>query len=238
ANVPGPRQIAYFNGRGAASLDKLAQEADAVIALRSLWEEDPLYPMARRSNIRIVEIDAARPVDGALPGIATQQDSAEDALGSQPWLSIGNMGRMADVIAADLVRLAPAAAPRIESNLAALKQRLLKLNAGSEQALAKVDNVTVGSLSERLNYLLSGLNLDLLPLEIPETRQWPVEALEALSATLEENDVALVLHHSQPPKEVAEAIAAGGSRLLVLQEQQDPVAALEQDVQQIIEALQ
>ncbi|MDV3059445.1 metal ABC transporter substrate-binding protein, partial [Pseudomonas paracarnis] len=34
--------------------------------------DDPLYPVARRSNIRIVEVDAARPVDGGLPGIAVQ----------------------------------------------------------------------------------------------------------------------------------------------------------------------
>ncbi|QLF94520.1 zinc ABC transporter substrate-binding protein [Pseudomonas sp. ABC1] len=239
ANIPGPRQISYFGGRGAASLDKLARQADAVIALRSIWAEDPLYPMARRSNIRVVEIDAARPVDGALPGIATQQAGSDDELSGQPWLSISNMGRMADVIAADLVRLAPADAQRIESNLATLKQRLLKLNAGSEQALAKVDNVTVGSLSERLDYLLTGLNLDLLPLEIPEARQWPSDALQALSTTLEENDVALVLHHTQPPKEVVDAIKAGGSQLLVIDEQnQDPVAALERDVQLIVKALQ
>ena len=66
ANLPGSRQSAYFSGRGAPALHTLATGADAVIGLRSLWSDDPLYPMARRSNIRIVEIDAARPVDGSL----------------------------------------------------------------------------------------------------------------------------------------------------------------------------
>ena len=70
ANLPGSRQSAYFSGRGAPALHKLATQADAVIGLRSVWSDDPLYPMARRSNIRIVEVDAARPVDGSLPGIA------------------------------------------------------------------------------------------------------------------------------------------------------------------------
>ena len=60
----------YFTGRGAPALSALAQDADAAIGLRSLWADDPLYPVARRSNIRIVEVDAARPVDGGLPGIA------------------------------------------------------------------------------------------------------------------------------------------------------------------------
>jgi hypothetical protein len=64
ANLPASRQPSYFS-RGGASLAKAAQQADAVIGVRSIWRDDPLYPMARRSNIRIVEIDAARPVDGA-----------------------------------------------------------------------------------------------------------------------------------------------------------------------------
>ena len=109
ANLPGSRQTAYFTGRGAPALAKLATGADAVIGLRSLWPDDPLYPIARRSNIRIVEVDAARPVDGALPGIAVQPGNKVDGLNSQPWFSSNNMGRMADVMAADLVRLAPAA---------------------------------------------------------------------------------------------------------------------------------
>ena len=106
ANLPGSRQTAYFTGRGAPALNKLATGADAVIGVRSLWADDPLYPFARRSNIRIVEVDAARPVDGALPGIAVQADLKVDGLNSQPWLASNNMGRMADVMAADLVRLA------------------------------------------------------------------------------------------------------------------------------------
>ena len=91
ANLPGSRQVSYFTGRGAAALNKLALDADAAIGLRSLWADDPLYPVARRSNIRIVEVDAARPVDGGLPGIAVQP-GVTDGLNSQPWQSSNNMG--------------------------------------------------------------------------------------------------------------------------------------------------
>ncbi|KAI2669533.1 metal ABC transporter substrate-binding protein, partial [Pseudomonas sp. TNT3] len=45
ANLPGSRQTAYFTGRGAPALAKLATDADAVIGLRSLWPDDPLYPV-------------------------------------------------------------------------------------------------------------------------------------------------------------------------------------------------
>ncbi|KJH85184.1 metal ABC transporter substrate-binding protein [Pseudomonas fluorescens] len=236
-NLPGTRQSAYFSGRGATALNKLAREADAVIGLRSLWPDDPLYPMARRSNIRIVEVDAARPVDGALPGIAVQPGMA-DGLASQPWMASHNLGRMADVIAADLVRLAPADKMKIDANLAALKQRLLKLSADSEKRLASADNLSVVSLSEHFGYLISGLNLDGISTDTRPDTEWTPEALKQLTTTLKDNDVALVLHHRQPSDALKAAITEGGSQLLVLNtDGADPVAELENNVGLVVTAL-
>ncbi len=238
ANLPGSRQTAYFTGRGAEALRGLAVKADAVIGLRSIWADDPLYPNARRSNIRIVEIDAARPVDGSLPGIAVQPGQGVDGLNSQPWLASNNMGRMADVMAADLVRLAPAAKPKIEGNLAALKQQLLKLSASSEASLASADNLSVVSLSDRFGYLVSGLNLELIDSLALTDEQWTPEAVQKLTATLKDNNVALVLDHRQPPEPVKAAIDEAGSKLLVLGiDGADPLAELQGDIEQIIGAL-
>lgn len=237
-NLPGSRQTAYFTGRGAPALAKLATDADAVIGLRSLWPEDPLYPVSRRSNIRIVEVDAARPVDGALPGIAVQPGIKVDGLNSQPWLTSNNMGRMADVMAADLVRLAPKAKPAIEANLAALKQRLLKLSADSEARLAAADNLSVMSLSDHFGYLIGGLNLELVGLDARPDAEWTPQALKALGTTLKDNDVAVVLHHRQPSDAVKAVIADAGSRLVVLSvDAADPVAELEGDVDLVIKGL-
>ncbi|MGF6514886.1 ABC-type Zn uptake system ZnuABC Zn-binding protein ZnuA [Pseudomonas sp. BT76 TE3572] len=238
ANLPGSRQTAYFTGRGAPALAKLATDADAVIGLRSLWADDPLYLISRRSNIRIVEVDAARPVDGALPGIAVQPGNKVDGLNSQPWLSSNNMGRMADVMAADLVRLAPAAKPKIEANLATLKQRLLKLSADSEARLASADNLSVMSLSDHFGYLIGGLNLELIGLDARPDAEWTPEALKQLGAALKDNDVAVVLHHRQPSEAVKVVIAESGSRLVVLSvDATDPVAELEGNVDLLIKGL-
>ncbi len=237
-NLPGSRQSAYFSGRGAPALQKLASGADAVIGLRALWPDDPLYPMARRSNIRIVEIDAARPVDGSLPGVALQPGAAHEGLNSQPWLASQNMGRMADVIAADLVRLAPAAKKPVDANLAALKQRLLKLSAESETALAQADNLTVFSLSERLGYLASGLNLDLLGSDSRADTEWSADALQDWQKQLQANDVKVVLAHREPAEPIKAAISAAGSQLLVLPtDSADPVAELEGNVGLLVKAL-
>ncbi|BAP44497.1 ABC transporter periplasmic substrate-binding protein [Pseudomonas sp. StFLB209] len=238
ANLPGSRQSAYFSGRGAEALHKLANQADAVIGLRSIWTEDPLYTHARRSNIRIVEIDAARPVDGALPGVALQPGDSTDGLNSQPWLASHNLGRMADVLAADLVRLAPEAKAKIDSNLAGLKQQLLKLSADSEKRLAQADSVAVVSLSERLGYLISGLNLEQVGRQVLADDQWTPAALNTLSTTLKDNEVAVVLDHREPPEAVKAAISAAGSQLLVLgNEAEDPLTGLQSDVEQLIKAL-
>ncbi|MDR6917871.1 ABC-type Zn uptake system ZnuABC Zn-binding protein ZnuA [Pseudomonas sp. 3296] len=238
ANLPGSRQTAYFSGRGAPALAKLASHADAVIGLRSLWADDPLYPISRRSNIRIVEVDAARPVDGALPGIAVQPDNKVEGLNSQPWLSSNNMGRMADVMAADLVRLAPEAKPAIEANLAALKQRLLKFSADSEARLASADTLSVMSLSDHFGYLMGGLNLELIGIDARPDAEWTSEALKQLGATLKDNEVAVVLHHRQPSDAVKATIAEAGSRLVVLSvDAADPVAELEGNVDLVIKGL-
>lgn len=237
ANLPGSRQVSYFTGRGAPALNSLALDADAAIGLRSLWADDPLYPVARRSNIRIVEIDAARPVDGGLPGIAVQPGSV-DGLNSQPWQSSNNMGRMADVMAADLSRLSPAAKPQIDANLASLKQRLLKLSADSEARLAAADNLTVVSLSDHFGYLVSSLNLEQVSQDARPDAEWTPEALQALSASLKDNEVAAVLHHRQPSEAVKAAVSAGGAQLLVLNvDGPEPVSELQTNVEQVLKTL-
>lgn len=235
ANLPASRQVSFFTGRGAGALEKAARDADAVIALRSLWPDDPLYPLARRSNIRIVEVDGARPVDGALPGIALRPDGG-NALAEQPWLSINNLGRMADVTAADLVRLSPNDAELIASNLAAIKQRLLTLSAASENRLAELDNLAVASLSPDFAYLTTSLNLDVV--ELPALAGGGKTSLEQLQSTLEDNEVRLVLSDRKADEVLASAIEAAGARLLVIDGQfDDPVTALAGVIEQVIEGL-
>lgn len=238
ANLPASRQVSFFTGRGAGALEKAARDADAVIALRSLWPDDPLYPMARRSNIRIVEIDAARPVDGALPGIALNSEG-RNVLAERPWLSINNLGRMADVIAADLVRLSPEDAKQIANNLADIKQRLLTLSAASESRLAELDNLSVISLSPGSEYLTSSLNLDVINVPTPFSFESDAEAsLEAFKLAIQDNDVRLVLTDRPVSEDVASAIKYAGAKLFVLSDfPEDPVMALSEITGQLIDKL-
>ena len=183
-----------------------------------------------------VKLQRAAPAN--LPGIAVQPGVHVDGLNSQPWLTSNNMGRMADVIAADLVRLAPDAKPAIETNLASLKQRLLKLSAESESRLAKADNLSVVSVSDRLDYLISGLNLERVDVAHNSEDPWTPQALKALTQTLKDNDVALVLDHREPSPELKAAITEGGSHLVVIgADGADPVAQLQSNIDAIVKTL-
>lgn len=230
--LPPNRQLAFFTGRGAAGLGEAARQADAVIALRSLWPDDPLFPLARRQNIRLIEIDAARPLDASLPGMALQEhDATANAL---PWLDPVNLGRMADVIASDVGRLVPAAKPRLQANVGTLRQQLLTITAQSEARLATASNLAVFSLSDRLDYLVNGFNLDLAGTDARADEAWTPEALTQLTQRLRSASVAAVLHHRDLPPPVAQAVQQAGVKTIVLQtEGRDPVAELRENAQRL-----
>jgi len=239
ANLPATRMTSYFSGRGGAALQKAAASADAAVGLRSIWPDDPLYANARRTNIRIVEIDAARPLDGALNGIALQSDTRPGGqFAAYPWLSIVNLGRMADIVAADLGRLSPSDEKRIAENLAQIKRTLVELNASSQAGLAQAENVAVVSLSERLPYLIAEFNLDLIETNARDDKDWTPEALTALTATLKDNGAAAALLHREPTPELRQAIEAGGAKAVVLAtDGADPVADLQANAKLLLQAL-
>jgi hypothetical protein len=231
-SLPANRQLAFFAGRGAAGLGEAARQADAVVALRSIWSDDPLFPLARRQNIRLIEIDAARPLDASLPGMALQEgDVSANAL---PWLDPVNLGRMADVIASDVSRLVPQARAGLQSNVSALRQQLLAVTAQSEARLATAGNLTVFSLSDRLDYLVSGFNLDLAGVDARADEGWTPEALEELTRRLRSASVVAVLHHREPAPAVAQAVQRAGARTIVFQtEGRDPLEDLRENAARI-----
>lgn len=235
-SLPPTRHASYFAGRGGAALAAAARSADAVVGLRSVWPEDPLFPLARRANIRIVEIDAARPVDGALPGVALRPGPPGE--GQHAWLDPTNLGRMADIVAHDLKLLAPDSAALIGDRLAVFKQAVVALAAKAGRALATLDDVTVFSLSDRLDHFAAGFNLDLLGRDARDDAAWTPDALVALSQRLRDAAVVAVLHHREPGADIARAVSEGGSRLLVLSALgTDPFAELAANVERIVEGL-
>jgi CheY-like chemotaxis protein len=252
AKLPASRLASFLSGRGAAALHEAALGADAVVTFRSFWPEDPLYPHARRANIRIVEIDAGRPLDGALPGIAilAPADDREtyaaldlspmppSGEGAAPWLSPTALGRMADVVAADLERLAPAAREKIAANLAQMKRRLIAAKAKADAALAEAPSVTAFALSGRYGYLAADLGLELVASITAAPTEWTRERAEKLRVLLQANDVAIVLADAELDPEMSQAIAEAGAKIVTpVEEANDPVEAIEGNLARLTETL-
>lgn len=231
--IPMGRQHSFLGGRGEARFAEAARKADAVLTLRSVWAEDPLYPLARRANIRLVEIDAARPIDGALPGIALRDGAAF------PWLGVANAGRMADILATDLRRLYPGSAAAIDANLATVKRGLLALSSKAVRSFAALPDPSVAALSDRFAMLAADFGLDLRKVWTHDDRDWTPERLAELTAVLKAERIPAVLHHRQPAPEIAKAVADGGARLIVLDSlESGPPAAIDAALAKAAEQLE
>lgn len=243
--LPASRQPSYLAGRGLDALLAAAADAQAVLGLRSVWPDDQLYPLARRANIRIVEIDAANPVEGDLPGISIGggTDSIHGAglqstgvLTAQPWQHSANLARMATLIAEALARLAPGQAQRLHANAAVIHHRLQQAEADTHLALARADSVDVLLLSPRVQVLANALQLDVLPWQPPAD---DAGLVPSLTLALQTHRPRVVLSHSQPDAAVAQAITQAGAVLVVLAENApDPVQALAQAMHAIATAMQ
>ena len=228
--LPAARHPAFLAGRGLDALQNAARQAEAVVTLRSIWPDDQLYPLARRSNIRIVEIDAAQPLEGDLPGLSLSAGS--DALTTQPWLDGNNLARMASIIADALGRLYPSAAGVLHANLQVVQQRLRQLEINSTLALARLPAVSVLVLSPRVQMLALALKLEILACADESSSP------QALQNCLQQEKIRLVLHHTLPDAALVQAIQAAGARLLVIPALSgNPVDALEKTVQAVLHAL-
>lgn len=243
--LPASRQPSYLAGRGLDALLATAADAQAVLGLRSAWPDDQLYPLARRANIRIVEIDVANPVEGDLPGISIVggTDSGHGAvsqgagvLTAQPWQHSANLARMATLMAEALARLAPDQAQRLHANAAAIHHQLQQAEADTHRALARADSVDVLLLSPRVQVLAHALQLDVLPWQPPAD---DAGLVASLTLALQTHQPRVVLSHNQPDAAVAQAITQAGATLVVLAENApDPVQALAQAMRAIATAMQ
>ncbi|SDB59594.1 metal ABC transporter solute-binding protein, Zn/Mn family [Pseudomonas sp. NFACC13-1] len=203
------------------------QQATAVVTLSHLWRADPLYATARHHNLRIVEIDASHSWDTVKPAVAVTQAPSNDVpwaaasdvdegLSPYAWLGPINAMRMSGLIAADLARLSPADAPRIERNLAELEGRLRRLKADYGARLTAVADLRVFSLANEFIYLFGEFGVFVDGWFVRQDIDWSDADRAALTHYLRERDIRVVVHKWAPDANIAKAIEDGGARLLIL----------------------
>ncbi|HEX6994320.1 MAG TPA: zinc ABC transporter substrate-binding protein [Gammaproteobacteria bacterium] len=210
--------------------EALFARADAVVTIGKLWLDDPLYTAARNANIRVVEIDATKPWSATLEGVSVISEPAQQgpwaAADTAPrapsvyyWLSPANAARSADIIARDLMRLAPGDAVRIEENLKKLRGELVDLKREYELELAALDDVTVFTLAPEFVYLLADMGLYVDGAFFKQDIDWTDGDLEAVEAYLRTHAIRVAIHKWEPEARIADAIRAAGAELVVL----DPI---------------
>ncbi len=226
-----PRALSRQNAESASQL----RGADAVITLTSVWPDDPLFREARAQNIRIVHIDAARSLAKggssvmlmATPGSTMPRRIAPASGADSPyvWFSIANGIRMAEIIAADFERLAPADAGRIEKNLGGFSSELLALRAEYDAKFLSLADQPVFSLTERFVYLTNEFGIYIEGYFLEDDVRWESADYDKFSALLADRGIRHVLHHWEPNEAVNAAVTRGGAKLLVLDDEENSKGA-------------
>lgn len=136
----------------------VAKKAQAVVDIAKVWPEDVIYGKARMNKINIVEIDASYPYDEKMTTIFFN-DYSNGKVNPYIWTGSKNLVRMVNIISRDLIRLYPQNKAKIEKNVTKFTNDLLKIENEANEKLLSVDNASVISLSENLQYFLNDMNI-------------------------------------------------------------------------------
>ena len=136
----------------------IAKKAQAVVDIAKVWPEDVIYGKARMNKINIVEIDASHPYDEKMTTIFFS-DYSNGKVNPYIWMGSKNLVRMVNIISRDLIRLYPQNKAKIEKNVNKFTNDLLKIENEANEKLLSVDNPSVISLSENLQYFLNDMNI-------------------------------------------------------------------------------
>lgn len=136
----------------------VAKKAQAVVDIAKVWPEDVIYGKARMNKINIVEIDASYPYDEKMTTIFFS-DYSNGEVNPYIWTGSKNLVRMVNIISRDLIRLYPQNKVKIEKNVNKFTNDLLKIENEANEKLLSVDNASVISLSENLQYFLNDMNI-------------------------------------------------------------------------------
>ncbi len=136
----------------------VAKKAQAVVDIAKVWPEDVIYGKARMNKINIVEIDASYPYDEKMTTIFFS-DYSNGEVNPYIWTGSKNLVRMVNIISRDLIRLYPQNKAKIEKNVTKFTNDLLKIENEANEKLLSVDNTSVISLSENLQYFLNDMNI-------------------------------------------------------------------------------
>ncbi|OVE80959.1 hypothetical protein BVY04_04440 [bacterium M21] len=197
----------------------LFKESGLAVSIQGAWPEDPLYPYARRHNIRIYHIDAAGRLNVGNGQVSQLNDpTAEPAkLSPYVWHSFRGAIEMADVLASDLHRINPRRTRRIQRNLDRLRKQLSTSRDEIGKRYADLDDTRLVALTGDFIYLTDEMNVWVEAYAPPDINGTDLVAL------MQEHKVKLILAKAPMDPAIDAAVTAAGGAIVVL----DPILSTE-----------
>lgn len=221
-------QDAYLKKHQKAFFE-IAETADAVLTVGAAWPADPLYKWARRGNIRVVNIDGAKPLDEYGAGVPLVE--VEGEYSPFVWRSPANLTRMGSIASDDLCRLSPADTKTIKANLRTLQGELFKLRSRYEAAFLELEYIDLGAMTDGYTYLADEFGLDTHFYMLKPESQWTDAETTDFTTRLRRDGVKAVVCLWEPDARGVQAITDGGAVPVVMErfdrkENSDPLASL------------
>ena len=187
----------------------VAKKAQAVVDIAKVWSEDVIYGKARMNKINIVEIDASYPYDEKMTTIFFS-DYSNGEVNPYIWTGSKNLVRMVNIISRDLIRLYPQNKAKIEKNVNKFTNDLLKLENEANEKLLSVDNASVISLSENLQYFLNDMNI------FAEYVDYDSITAENVANLIKDKGIKVVISDRWLKKNVIKALKDAGGEFVII----------------------
>lgn len=187
----------------------VAKKAQAVVDIAKVWSEDVIYGKARMNKINIVEIDASYPYDEKMTTIFFS-DYSNGEVNPYIWTGSKNLVRMVNIISRDLIRLYPQNKAKIEKNVNKFTNDLLKLENEANEKLLSVDNPSVISLSENLQYFLNDMNI------FAEYVDYDSITAENIANLIKDKGIKVVVSDRWLKKNVIKALKDAGGEFVII----------------------
>ena len=187
----------------------VAKKAQAVVDIAKVWPEDVIYGKARMNKINIVEIDASYPYDEKMTTIFFN-DYSNGNVNPYIWMGSKNLVRMVNIISRDLIRLYPQNKAKIEKNVTNFTKDLLKIENEVNEKLLSVDNPSVISLSENLQYFLNDMNI------FAEYVDYDSITAENIANLIKDKGIKVVISDRWLKKNVIKALKDAGGEFVVI----------------------
>ena len=187
----------------------VAKKAQAVVDIAKVWSEDVIYGKARMNKINIVEIDASYPYDEKMTTIFFS-DYSNGEVNPYIWTGSKNLVRMVNIISRDLIRLYPQNKAKIEKNVNKFTNDLLKIENEANEKLLSVDNPSVISLSENLQYFLNDMNI------YAEYVDYDSITAENIANLIKDKGIKVVISDRWLKKNVIKALKDAGGEFVII----------------------